>query len=312
MAYSRDCLEVIFSSDDNYARHMGAAAYSLLDRNRDFGHINVYMIDNKISPENRARLEKTVSAFPNASLIFIDFAAWLDKLKLDLAWPISLSSYARLFVRGMLPDTVGRVLYMDCDMIVCDSLRALWETDLGGCVLGAVQDFVNDATKAAVGLAPEEPYFNAGMLLIDMDEWRRQGVEDDCLAFIEAHQGNVTHHDQGVLNGVLHGKRMILPARYNLMTIHYVFNRRKLIRYFGDHAAFYTEQEIGEAKDTPAVLHYTPSFTSRPWVKSCRHPKRQLYWDALAATPWQGHATDADTSRWYVRLINWRYRCLPY
>ena len=98
MAYSNDCLEVIFSSDDNYARHLGAALYSLLAHNREFGHINVYVIDNEIRPENRAKLEETAAAFPNASLIFIDFAPWRDNLRLNLAWPISLSSYARLFV----------------------------------------------------------------------------------------------------------------------------------------------------------------------------------------------------------------------
>lgn len=312
MAYSKDCLEVIFSSDDNYARHLGAALYSLLAHNREFGHINVYVIDNEIRPENRAKLEETAAAFPNASLSFIDFTPWRDSLKLNLAWPISLSSYARLFVGSMLPEKVSRLLYMDCDMIVCDSLRPLWETDLGGSIVGAVQDFIGDRIKSAIGLMPDEPYFNAGMMLIDMDEWRRQGVGNDCLTFIDAHHGSVTHHDQGVLNGVLHDRRMILPARYNLMTIHFVFNRHKLVRYFGDNAAFYSEGDIDEAKCAPAILHYTPSFTSRPWEKNCRHPLKGLYWDSLGKTPWRGTAPAPDPTRWYARLINWRYRCLPY
>lgn len=312
MAYSKDCLEVIFSSDDNYARHLGAALYSLLAHNREFGHINVYVIDNEICPENRARLEKTAAGFSNASLIFIDFAPWRDSLRLNLSWPISLSSYARLFVGSMLPETVSRILYMDCDVVVCESLRAFWETDLGGSIVGAIQDFVSDQTKSAVGLTPGEAYFNAGILLIDMDEWRRQNVGSDCLAFIDAHQGNVKHHDQGVLNGVLHNRRVILPARYNLMTIHYVFSRRKLVRYFNDHAAFYSEKEIDEAKRAPVILHYTPSFTSRPWVKNCRHPLKELYWDNLGKTPWSSTAPEPDMAKWYARLINWRYRCLPY
>lgn len=312
MPYDRDTLEVIFSSDDNYARHMGAAIRSLMAHNTDFGAINVYMIDNKISAGNKTRLEEVVTAFPNGHVIWIDFAAWLSRLKLNLQWPISLSSYARLFVASMIPESVGRILYLDCDMIICDSLRTFWATDLQGAVIGGVQDFVNDATKGAVGLEPTDPYYNAGMLLIDMDAWRKRGIEDACLSFIEAHEGRVTHHDQGVLNGVLRGSVYTLPVRYDLMTIHYLFGRRKLEKFFCDHSAFYSVDEIEAAKKAPAILHYTPSFTSRPWVRSCAHPLRRLYKEALDETPWKGTPDEKDKSKWYVRLINWRYRHLPY
>lgn len=50
----------------------------------------------------------------------------------------------------------------------CDSLKELWNFDLKGNVIGAVQDAVNDETKGAVGIPSEQPYFNAGMLLIDV------------------------------------------------------------------------------------------------------------------------------------------------
>lgn len=312
MPYDRDCLHVIFSSDDRYARHMGVAAYSLLEHNRDFREVCVYMIDNKISPENRKKLEETVMSFPNGRVVWIDFTAWLGKLKLNLPWQISMSSYARLFVASMIPESVGRILYLDCDMIICDSLRTLWETDLHGAVIGAVQDFVNDQTKGAVGLKPQDQYLNAGMLLIDMDAWRARHIEQACLAFIEAKEGRVTHHDQGVLNGVLHDQCRFVPIRYDLMTIHYIFDRRKLCKFFCDHADFYSVEEINEAKRNPAILHYTPSFTSRPWVKSCKHPLRRLYHETLDKTPWRGTPDEKDGAKWYVRLINWRYRHLPY
>lgn len=312
MAFDTNCLEIIFSGDDHYARHMGAAVHSLLTNNTEFDKIRIHVIDNHIAPENIKRLEDTVGQFANASLIRIPFDPWRDKLKLDPVWPISLSSYARLFVAQMLPETIGRVLYLDSDMIICGSLRPLWETDLGDCVVGAVQDYVGDRTKIAVGLSPDEAYFNAGLLLIDMDKWREQQIEAACLSFIEAHNGSVAHHDQGVLNGVLHDRRMLLPVRYNLMTIHYLFNRRKLTRYFNDHADFYGETEMEKALDAPVILHFTPSFTSRPWVKTCRHPKKQAYWDSLGNTPWRGTRPEPDKTKWYIRLINWRYRCLPY
>lgn len=307
-----ETMNVMFSSDDNYAQHMGVAIYSLLEHNKDFPHIRIFLIENGIASANREKLEQIVYGFKNTSLHWVSFAEWKNQLKLDLAWPISLSAYARLFVASMVPEDISRILYLDCDMIICDSLQELWNTDLREKTLGAVQDFINDQTKASVGVLPQGKYFNAGMLLIDLEQWRKQGVEQACLKFIAEHGGNVTHHDQGVLNGVLKNDCAILPIRYNLMTIHYIFDRRRLNKYFQDHAAFYTTEEIAEAKNKPAILHFTPSFTSRPWVRTCRHPLKKLYWDTAEKTPWAGARPIKDTSKWYVRLIDWRYRNLPY
>lgn len=312
MSFCVESLCLIYSSDDNYVQHLGASIYSLLDKNRDFKQVRIYVIDNSISKCNKEKLSQIIVGFSNAQLFYISFDKWKEQLQVNMEWDISLSSYARLFVGSMLPREVDRVLYLDCDMIVCDSLKSLWKTDFSGKILGAVQDSVSDSTKGAVGLMPRQRYFNAGMLLIDLAAWRKANIEEECRKFIRSHQGNVHHHDQGVLNGVLSGKIFFLPLRYNLMTIHYIFNRKKILRYFGEHAHFWTDSEIEKAKEKPVILHYTPSFTVRPWIEGCHHPLANLYWDNLACTPWRKAVPQINCTKWYVRLIEWRYRCLPF
>lgn len=307
-----DCLNILFSSDDAYAQHLGAAMYSTLEQNVDFQKIQIFIVNNEISAENRDKLEYTASLFHNAKIIWIDFGEWKSKLTLNMAWEISLTAYARLFVGSMLPDNLEKVLYLDCDMIVRESLRPMWETDLQGNIIGAVQDFVGDHVKAAVGLNPHEAYVNSGMLLIDLRKWREQEYERKCLQFIDDHCGRVIHHDQGVLNGVLHGRFRVLPIAYNLMTIHFIFSRRQLCKYYDDHAEFYTEEEVNTAKEQPKILHYTPSFTSRPWVKGCKHPYKAFYWTALLKTPWKNAVPVKNRAKLHVRLVDWRYRVLPY
>lgn len=303
-----DKLNVLYSSDDNYAQHMAVSIYSLLTHNAMFASIDFYIIDNHISEANKERLKKMIGAFSNAAVQFIPFQSWKDKLHLNLKWDISLSSYARLFVAEMLPESVERVLYVDCDMIICDNLLELWNTSLEGRVLGAVQDSVGEQTKSAVGMKAEQKYFNAGLLLIHLKQWRKQKMGQKCLDFIDDHGGQVIHHDQGVLNGLLKGNFICLPLQYNLMTIHYMFNPKQIIRYYGEKAAFYSEKEIKAAKANPVILHYTPSFTSRPWCKNCKHPLKKYYWDYLACTPWAGSKPQASKDSWYVRVMNWKYR----
>ena len=202
MADDTKRMNVLYSSDDNYAQHMGVSIYSLLRHNAEFENIRLYVIDNDISPENRDKLREMVSRFSNAEIMFLPFLEWKEKLRLNMSWDISISSYARLFVGEMLPETVDRVLYADCDMIVCEPLRELWNTPLDGKVLAAVQDGISADTKAAVGLQAGMRYFNAGLLLIDLAEWRARKMGERCMSFIEGHGGNVVHHDQGGLNGV--------------------------------------------------------------------------------------------------------------
>lgn len=306
----KNIMNVLFSSDDKYAQHLGVAIYSLLEHNTAFNKITIYIVDNDISDINKQKLNKTADEFDNAEIIFLPFNKWKNKLHLNMKWDISISSYARLFIADMLPDDIDQVLYMDCDVIICESLENLWNTDLNNNVLGAVQDTVNDKTKGAVGLLPEDKYFNAGILLIDLKKWRKQNIGIKCLKFIEEKNGSVTHHDQGTLNGVLNGKWYRLPLKYNLMTIHYIFNYRKNKKYFKDHSNFYLYDDIENAKLHPAILHYVPSFTTRPWVSNCKHPKKNLYWNIISKTPWIDAKPEKDKSKWYVKLINFRYRKL--
>lgn len=304
-------MHIVYSSDDNYAQHMGASIYSLLSHNTD-SEIVIYVINNGISSDAKEKLQQIINQFPLSRLQWIDFSKWSEKLTLDMQWPISLSSYGRLFIGSMLPADASRCLYLDCDMVICDAIDELWNWDMHGCTIAAVQDTVSCNTKKNVGVRFSEKYFNAGLLLIDLDKWRKINAEQGCLTFIEQRDGRVTHHDQGTLNGLFHQDVSILPLKYNVMTIHYIMSCGKILKYFREESPFYSEEEIAQAKAHPVVLHYTPSFTSRPWVKTCRHPLKSLYWDAVGKTPWAGAQPIKDSSKWYVRLIDWRYRSLPF
>lgn len=304
-------MNILFSSDDNYARHLGVAMISILQHNSDVKDIRFYVIDNQITQSNIEKLESVITGYDNAEISLIPFENFEKQLHLRLSWPISLSSYARLFVGEMLPADVERVLYLDCDVIVNGSLSDLWHTDLHGKCLGAVQDTIPSKTKASVGLTPRQPYFNAGVLLIDMKMWRLNGIGKKCMSFIETYEGCVSHHDQGVLNGVLSGQWERLPLKYNVMSVHYLMSQSNIYRYYKDEAPFYNSLDKYEAINNPIILHFTPSFTNRPWEDNCCHPLRDCYCRVLAISPWHDTPLMRDNNPWYVRLINLRYRLFP-
>ena len=305
-------MNILFSSDNNYAQHLGVAICSLLYHNKWCEQIVIYVIDNQIETNNKRKLEDIVMSFENSEMRWIPFDEWKKRLNLSMPWPISISSYARLFLGSMLPLNVEKVLYLDCDMLVNGSLCDLWKFDMDNDILAAVQDSVPDKVKSAVGVFPIKPYFNAGLLLIDLCKWRDFDIEKQCVDYINDKKGNILHHDQGILNHVLQDHWRRLPLKYNLMTINYIFSRKRILEYYGEHSSFYDLEEVEYAKKSPVIIHYTPSFTSHPWEENCAHPLRQLYWDFLRKTPWQAAKVMPNSQSWKVKLINWRYRNIPF
>lgn len=300
-------LSVVYSSDDKYAQHTGVSIISLLDNNRHFDDIDIYIIDNEISIENKKKLNSIVKDY-DRKVEYIDFSKYKNQLKLNMEWDISLSSYARLFLSSMLPKNVEKVLYYDCDTIVVNKLDEIWNIDIDNYYVAGVQDTVSNEIKRAVGINEEFKYINAGMLLINLKRWRKDKIEEKFINFIDKYNGNVIHHDQGVINGVLHKNMKIISPKFNLMTVYYIMNRREIVKYYGICGEFYSQEEIDEAINNVVYIHYTPGFTTRPWVKGCKHPKKDEYWRYLSLTPWNDYIAIRDSAEIKVKVINWIYR----
>ena len=137
---NRECMNVVYASNDGYARHLGTSLYSLLDKNRDFEEIAVYVLTLGLSEENQERLREIAEYF-GRSLFFLN----LDDLRERIGYEVDtggfdISIMLRLFMGDMLPETVERVLYLDCDTVVLQSLKHLWKENLEGSIVGAVME----------------------------------------------------------------------------------------------------------------------------------------------------------------------------
>ena len=211
----------------------------------------------------------------------------------------------------MLPSEVHKVLYFDCDTLIVGSLNELWNEDINDFYVAGVCDTVPSKTKQAISLNNTDFYINAGMLLINLKKWRKDSLEKKLLNFIDERNGNVIHHDQGVINGVIKNKK-ILPLRYNLMTSYLMMNREDIIKFYKVEDSFYSQEQIDEAIKNPVYIHYTPGFTTRPWVKGCRHPYVNLYWKYLKLTPWEDFKPIKNNEKFHVKMVNWIYLNFPF
>ena len=302
-------MNIVYSSDDNYAQHLAVSILSLLKNNEDIEEINIFVISNKIQIKSKNRIEKIVENYKRR-LYWVDFEPYSKELVLDMEWEIAISSYARLFLEKMLPEWCEKVIYLDCDTVVCESLERLWKTPMEGYAVVGVKDIISDDFKYRIGLKADDVYINAGVMLINIEYWRRQKILSYFMNFIVARKGRVTHHDQGVINGVLSNYIKIVEPCYNSMTPFFTNKYSDLICFY-KLKNYYTKEQIKEAVEHPIVIHYTPAFVGRVWEKGCKHPRAKEYLNYLEETEWRDNLIDAPKVPLKLQILFWMYGHIP-
>ena len=98
-------INIVFSSDDNYVPQLLTSLCSLLVNNHNLS-LNIYILDNKISTNNKDRLKNTAIKY-NQSITFISLRSLdsiFDSYSSNDLNNLPLSAYPRLFLGKLLPD----------------------------------------------------------------------------------------------------------------------------------------------------------------------------------------------------------------
>lgn len=204
---------------------------------------------------------------------FSDFKGWTESN--------SHSTYLRFLIPHFVKKSVKRVLYLDADMICNADLRELFDIDLEGNVLGAVCDAISSHAinkefrlrsksfiKPNVRLRYKagESYFNAGMLLIDLDRWQEEKVLERCIGILHSYATPMC--DQDALNLCLKGKVKQLSAKWNLLwplTFKETASLLESSKSMKDAVLGELTLPYAQGEKTAALLHFAGYF--KPWRK---------------------------------------------
>jgi|GEM_PF-2404316 len=208
----------------------------------------------------------------------------------------------RLFVPDILV-RYRRILYLDSDIRVEGSLAPLFTLDLAGAPIAAVDDYTlpflpyakaskNDRIRVrrhALGHSADQPYFNAGVMLIDAETWRSEQTTAAALTLLER-LGAVNANDQEMLNVLFRGRWAALSPRWNFTFFH----------------------DLGfEEALQPVVYHYAGA---KPWeLRWDRGPDHlRALADMFADTPFADFLKRAPAGGEYrralVKQIKWALR----
>ena len=162
--------------------------------------------------------------------------------------------YYRIFASEFLPKNMDRVLYLDPDIIVINSLEELYNTDLDGyyyAVCSHTKTFLNDVNRIRLGMKKNTPYINSGVMLMNLDELRRNQTIKEVFDYVKKYGKHFILPDQDIISALYGDKINLLDTlKYNIsdriikmnnlnpkneyIDINWVWENSVIIHYYGE------------------------------------------------------------------------------
>lgn len=271
-------VNIVFSSDDNYAQHTAVAMASILLNTSNPAKIRFFIIDDGITDDKKSKIKGTAEGLQST----VEFITVKNKQLMQgfVSGEISRACYFRIDIPNILPAEVTKVIYLDCDLLLYDDIQILWNTDIGDYPIAAVCDYGIMASKRlrrqkakCIGLPYKADYFNSGVLIMNLDAWRKADYSGKVIEIVQ--KNKFPNHDQDALNKVFMNNWYVLPLRWNVIPP--VFNlfmkilKSELLR-----------KNAVEAKKNPAIFHYAGGY--KAWEYKLYQGFNDQYYKYLAYT----------------------------
>lgn len=283
---------LLTSADSAFSMPCAVMLRSVADNLSWTPAVHAVVMDVGLTARDRRRIRSSVRWTP-LSVEFLELSTEaLAGLKVD--GHVSKAAYARLVALDMLKDRFAKCIYIDADFVVLRDIGELWEIDLKGFALAAVRDFLADCAGSTHGLIDpgywgiqaQCPYFNSGLLIIDVLRWRAEQMSSRAIELIRKHPNKIRWWDQDALNILIQGQFLQIGLAWNIHPQAFTWPR------VSDLALL--PEDIHRCMEAPRAIHFAGPM--KPWrnneeIWGTNHFMRYLYrtaWrDRVPNAPWR-------------------------
>lgn len=259
---------IVFASDNNYAPYLVVCINSIICNSSEHNKYDICILDGGICKEIKYILYSLQRK--NISIRFIDMSSIFENFDSSFFYlfddRLSIATYYRIFLDTIFTNYC-KVLYLDVDMIIKVDVALYFSIDLNNYLIAGVKDIPNiflctrndkEARyfKEILKLDSYADYINAGFMLCNIDEWKKNNVENQ---FIEKliELKTPKYSDQCLVNSICKGKIKYLHQRNNFQMNLCNYDES----YFLDLPIEYLN-EYEEAFHSPNIIHFTGD---KPW-----------------------------------------------
>lgn len=282
-------IHVACASDDAYAPHAAALIHSLATSQGDRGVSIYYLHDHTLTSPVQATLKAYCDKL-GVPLRFIKVDGGEATGGLPACDLIPELAWYRTLLPDLLPE-LDRVLYLDTDIVVQDSLAEFYDRDLGDHYAACINDYLAAIAHPEVAKNIDiayEKYFNSGVMLLNLKALRRDGGGQRILDIAKKNIAHLHFPDQDALN---------LALGFNAQLVDPCWNYPALSdEYFAKHRgspalALASCKRVRERNFRPVIVHY--SAHPKPWKSFNPLPYFSYYHYHRAQTPWPRTAAES-------------------
>lgn len=259
---------VLVTLDRNYLKVLRTMLYSL-SQSDSTGIFTVYVAHNSLTEDDFAALQ---AILPRTELVDVPLSEEMfQDAPISDRYPKEM--YYRLFAAQYLPQELDRILYLDPDLVVINSLRSLYEVDFGDNLFAAASHIESRTFKnfnrRRLHLSEQARYINSGVMMMNLSLLRTQQDPQQIYQFIEEHKNTLLLPDQDVVNALYADRTIFLdPLIYNL--------GEKYLRLKNLHLPKEEKLGIDWVRQHTAIIHYYGR--NKPW-KEGYHGKLGVFYD---------------------------------
>ena len=212
-------LNIIYCFDENYNIQAITSIFSLLENTSV--KVNLYIVHKDLKAlKSNFNLIRNHENLNSINEINFEFQAEFPNLK---GSHVSEATYYRLFLEDFIPSNLKNILYMDAD-IVCISdpapeiQKVFEDLDKSEKTVAVAQENLTTLELEDISNRLEidsSKYFNAGVMFIDLDRWRKKSVKKDSLNIIKKKNAQLKYWDQDVLNILFSQDHKIIEHKFN-------------------------------------------------------------------------------------------------
>lgn len=280
-AFQKNNIPVVFATDENFVLYLSVALQSLVEHSSPAQNYDIIILEEHLNSEQKKMLQSLLNR-ENFSLRFINMTPWIEEQgrnRFYLHSHFSVATYYRLFICDILKN-YEKIIYLDGDIVLLADLADLFQIDLGTHYLGATKTSANVFTNKyyiqnILGMSSIENYFQAGILLLSLQNMRRDHLSDSFLRCLKQIKQPLTV-DQDILNSVCEGHVLYLPQEWNYRWQHGDILKRNAAKRPDLYQAYQ------DAEKNMKIIHY--ASTLKPW-NSPEEKYSDLWWQYAEKTP---------------------------
>lgn len=206
---------LVFCIDDAYVMPLKVLWASLMETDSIPPETPVFIVHEETLIEASIRSLKSFINKAGFQVSFVDAGRQMpDRLPISEGDHVSRATFFRLFVASILPQELDSVVYIDTDTVAVRSVRCLFEVKLIHPIAAVDHFHPQNAFNLWGDLSGN--YFQAGLLVIDLNAWRLANYEADFLRILAEDRHRIQWWDQCVLNIAFRENWQRLPAGLNV------------------------------------------------------------------------------------------------